>query len=197
MPIARTALLNIAERLRRAFRSAGEIPLDLGKTVDLSSIVADLREPGNSPYRGRFFAAGISAQNAAVGNTAWALRNVDAVVYHLCVISQAGTSADTINIFLLDPTTNALNVPGTQAGSWTDQKENPTDQPPLLDNNNQWLADATAYNVTQRVVSFVPGQSGQIIVPVTIHAPANSTLVVRLNLGATRVMGFSVFGKIF
>lgn len=195
---ARTALQNITDRIRRAFGSAGEITPSLFDQIQLSAQVANLQEPGNSPYRGRFFAAAISVQNAAIGSTSWALRNNDPVVVTQIIYSAAGGAGDTFNVFQLDPGTAPTNVPATAAGTWTDQKSIAADRPPLLDNNNLWVADAAAYGVAARVFSLNGAASGTgVIIPVTIHLVAGSTLVFQNNLGATKAIGISVFGKIF
>lgn len=195
---AKTAIQDISDRLRRAFGAAGEIPISLGEQIQLHARVADVTEPGNSPYRGRFFAASIAAQLAAVGSTAWALRNNDQVVYTHILYSSVAAAGDTFSVFNLDPTTAPLNVPTFQCGVWTDQRRNVGDRPPLLDNNNLYIADATAYGTAHRVFTLNGAAAAAVgVIPVFIHAFAGATLVFQNNLGAGKVIGISVFGKIF
>jgi len=194
---AKTAIQNISDRIRRAFGAAGEIPVALTEQLQLVAIAADLLEPGNSPYRGRYFTASIGIQNAAVGSTSWALRNSDPVVIDLVLFSAPGGAGDTHTLFLLDPLTAPLNVPATPAGTWRDQKRNATDRPPLLDNNNLWLADATAYGSAARILSLTGVGLATQLFPVATHMLPGSTLVWQNNIGATKAIGVSVFGKIF
>lgn len=118
-----TALATLEEKLRRALGLAGAIGSSFEPVLRPVLITGDLREPGNSFFRGRHFAIAQAMQLSA-GNTFTSLRfDQDCIVEGIWVSFQ--TAGQNNFVYYTSPAEAAAVATPTNRGCWIDRKTKP------------------------------------------------------------------------
>ena len=192
---ARTALLQIEERLRRVFGMVGQIGLDLVPTMTPVAIATDLTRPGLSAARGRYWGFSTLVQAIAVSPSSLVLE-FDAAV----VVTRIGVMCENVagldwRVMILAPNETPLLPPDTAGGTWMDQKLVNTDNPPIRFTGLGFAVDGTVYNISQRILSSTMQAGSNSLHSVDLHLERGSNLICQA-LAASRI-AFNVYGYIF
>lgn len=163
---AKTALATLEEKLRRQLGLAGIIGATFEPKLSPVLITTDLREPGNSFYRGRHFAFATQFVVAA-GSEYAALRfEVDTVI-----LGGTFAPAGIGTLYATAPNVAAAVVCNTNAGVWTDRKLQTTDLVPITHGGNGALT-GTNFSLTNTIAKVPAG--GTLPIPQMFIAAGGS-----------------------
>lgn len=186
---AKTALATLEEKLRRYLGLAGQIGANFEPILRPVVISGDLREPGNSFYRGRHFAWGRSESIAAPNQYGTLRFEVDVIVKFSFQPNVAGIST----VYLTVPNQAGAVVAGTNCGTWIDRRRDVTDLVPLT-NGAMGPLTGTNFSETNRVMQIdglttLPPVEGPIL-----YIPAGGAL--NWHVQAAGFHSFNVVGRI-
>lgn len=155
---ARSALLNITERFRKGLGAAGEIPLELQPTLQPVIIAADLRQGGNSPYRGRRWSFAPAGGNMPAG-FGFTMQFQAAVVIERIWFQISAAGLGCSEVWHLDSGSPATAT-ATQVGHWIDDETDPNDRPPILANSEVFANLIAETAPTSRQMLYCQPQGG-------------------------------------
>lgn len=186
---AKTALATLEEKLRRQLGLAGVIGAGFEPALKPVLVTGDLREPGNSFYRGRHFSWG-RCESIAAPNQYGTLRfEVDVIVtgwYFQPTVAGVST------VYLTVPNQAGAVVPTQNCGSWTDRRTNVTDLVPLT-NGAMGALTGTNFSVTNIIAQINGGASAAIGGP-PMYIPAGGAI--NWNVQAAGFYAMNVWGRI-
>lgn len=195
---ARSSLSQIEERLRRAFGLAGEIGLELDSAKMAPVVIAaDLRDPGLSPERGRYFTAVKGPSLAGVGATAWTVLFRRDVIIESIVLSAVANVSDLYVVEHLIPGVAPSNAPIQLGGLWTDFRTTTGDRPPIFETNG-FVADGAPFiNDLSRVAGFSGLGAGAFYAQTHVkwHLLAGSHLNFAQSVAASRQICWMFTGR--
>lgn len=177
MPVAKQALGYIEEKLRRVFRLAGPIGLELDPRVVATVLVDDLRDPGHAFYQGRSWAWSINAFGMAAGWKYAQLKcNNDVVIEGFSIQSGVLPASAFILTYVGAPTEAVPNNSTFLTGTWRDNKTQATDQPPLEAPVSFSALTGTDYSGSNVIFTLSAGTTPPAIIPMKLFLPAGGWL---------------------
>lgn len=185
---AKTALATLEEKLRRQLGLAGTIGASFAPELKPILIVGDLREPGNSFYRGRHFAYG-TCQTAGAPNQYYTLRfEVDVIVRWAFQPLVAGINT----VYLTVPNQAGGVVANQNCGTWIDRRTLTTDLVPLTQGTLGPLT-GTNFSITNTIAQVAGGTITPHVGP-EMYIPAGGAL--NTHVAVAGFFSFNVWGRI-
>jgi len=186
---AKTALATLEEKLRRQLGLAGVIGAEFAPHLTPVMITTDLREPGNSFYRGRHFAVAQALNWGAGTDHVTVQFAVDVIVLGMRFMPGA---AGTNNAIYVTAPGQALPVAVTaNCGVWIDRKTQAVDLVPISFGGPAALA-GTAGTIANIV--YASALLVEQVVPLTMYMPALSAITFRSNTAGNGSWG--IWGRI-
>lgn len=175
MPVAKQALGYIEEKLRRVFRLAGPIGLELDPRVTTTVIADDLRDPGHAFYQGRSWAWSFNMLGDTPGATKYTQLkcNNDVVIEAFAIYGAVLPAAAFVVAYVGAPTQAVPNDATFLTGAWRDNKDVAADQPPL-EAAASFAAPlvGTDFSSNNVILTLGPGTIPPGVIPMKLYLPA-------------------------